>query len=333
MNKDLTDRIAVLLINLGTPEKPYKEEVREYLKEFLSDKDVIRLPRLIWLPILHGFVLPFRPKKSARLYQKVWTERGSPLLFNTYDQSRSLQKKLDDYKPGKYHVDVAMRYGKPSISEKLNDIANKGGKKIIIIPLFPQFSTTTTRSIVNKVLEICKKDLKSSSLKTKIIEHFHDDELYIKASVEIIKKFQETHGAPDKLLFSFHGIPKSYIGPDEPYHTQCLATAKLIAQSLKLNQSSYEIVFQSRFGMAEWIKPYLSDRLVSLPTENKKNIQVYCPGFVSDCLETLEEINNESRELFLNSSGEKFSFIPCMNSDKIFIECLENLVIRKSEGF
>ena len=170
MNKDLTGRITVLLINIGTPEKPYKEEIREYLKEFLSDKDVIRLPRLIWLPILYGFVLPFRPKKSARLYQKVWTERGSPLLFNTYNQSRLLQKKLDDYKPGKYHVDVAMRYGKPSISEKLNDIANKGGEKIIIIPLFPQFSTTTTRSIANKVLETCKKDLKSSSLKTKIIK-------------------------------------------------------------------------------------------------------------------------------------------------------------------
>ena len=328
MKKDLTKRIAVLLINLGTPEKPYKQEVREYLKEFLSDRDVIRLPRFIWLPILYGFILPFRSRKSAKLYQQVWTERGSPLLFNTYDQSKHLQKKLNKHEPYNYHVEVAMRYGKPSIDSAVEKLRADGFKKIIYIPLFPQYSTTTTLSIYKKICEFEKM-----ISEFKFVSEFHTHNLYIKAIADKIRKFQENNGIPDKLLFSYHGIPKSYIGSDEPYEEQCHKTSELIARQLKIEKPSYEVVFQSRLGKSEWLKPYLSERLKELSQEGISNIQIFCPGFVSDCLETLEEVGQEAKTIFLNSNGNRFDFIKCLNSDDGFMNMLENIVLSKEKEF
>ena len=334
MKKTLTKKIAVLLVNLGTPEKPYKEEVREYLKQFLSDEDVIRLPRLIWLPILYGFVLPLRSKKSALRYQKIWTEWGSPLLYNSYSQSGFLQKKLDDHEAGKYHVEVAMRYGKPSIESKLQKLRHIGLGEIIFIPLFPQYSTTTTQSIAKEISNFFIKNNANEMLKKinfKLVLDFHAHSLYIKAAADKIRKFQKQKEVPDKLLFSYHGIPKSYIGPDEPYEEQCYKTAELIAEYLKIDKSSYEVVFQSRLGKSEWLRPYLSERLKELPQEGIKNIQIFCPGFVSDCLETLGEIEQEAKTIFLNSNGEKFDFITCLNSGNGFIELLKNIVVGGDE--
>ena len=328
MKNDLNGRTAVLLINLGTPEKPEEKEVREYLKEFLSDKDVIRLPRLIWLPILYSFILPFRSKKSAELYKQVWTERGSPLLFNTCDQSKSLQKRMEENNPNKYHIEVAMRYGVPSIDSAIKKLKNNGFKKIIYIPLFPQYSTTTTLSIHKKI-----NKFKQVFPKNKFLSNFHTHNLYIEAISNKIKKFQEDNGSPDKLLFSYHGIPKSYIGPDEPYEEQCYKTSELIADKLKLQKKSYEVVFQSRLGTSEWLKPYLSERLKELPDEGIKNIQIFCPGFVSDCLETLEEVGEEAKDIFLDANGKKYNFISCLNDDSSFIDLLEDIVLTKEQEF
>ena len=327
MNLEKNNAVVVLLVNLGTPKQPNTEEVRLYLKEFLSDKDVIRLPRIFWLPLLHLIILRVRPKKSAELYKKVWTEWGSPLLYNTFLQAGLLRKRFTDKTDPVFLIDVAMRYGAPSLESKILEYKNKDYNNFLILPMFPQYSTTTTKSIANKLEMIMKKNIGlEEQLNIFFIKDFHDDEQYIISSSNQIELFQNKFGKPKRLLLSFHGIPKSYIAEDEPYQTQCFATAKLIAKKLNLNKDSYDVVFQSRFGKAEWIQPYLAETLETLPSENIKDIQVFCPGFVSDCLETIEEIGDESKELFLNSGGQKYNFIPCLNGNTIFIDMLENLI-------
>ena len=327
MNLEKNNAVVVLLVNLGTPKQPNTEEVRLYLKEFLSDKDVIRLPRIFWLPLLHLIILRVRPKKSAELYKKVWTEWGSPLLYNTFLQAGLLRKRFTDKTDPVFLIDVAMRYGAPSLESKILEYKNKDYNNFLILPMFPQYSTTTTKSIANKLKIIMKKNIGlEEQLNIFFIKDFHDNEQYIISSSNQIELFQNKFGKPKRLLLSFHGIPKSYIAEDEPYQTQCFATAKLIAKKLNLNKDSYDVVFQSRFGKAEWIQPYLAETLETLPSENIKDIQVFCPGFVSDCLETIEEIGDESKELFLNSGGQKYNFIPCLNGNTIFIDMLENLI-------
>ena len=332
MELDTEGKIVVLLVNLGTPNQPKTKEVRTYLKEFLSDKDVIRLPRIFWLPLLHLIILRVRPKKSAALYRKVWTEWGSPLLYNSFLQAGKLRKIFKKNKEPNFVIDVAMRYGKPSIESKLVEYDSKGYKKILILPMFPQYSTTTAKSIANKLELILKKNISlRKNLNISFIKDFHDHEMYIKATANHIRKFQEKHGLPKKLLLSFHGIPKSYVGDDEPYQSQCLVTANLIAKELGLSDEMYKTVFQSRFGKAEWIQPYLAKTLEEYPLEGIKDIQVFCPGFVSDCLETIEEIGQESRELFMDSGGLKYNFIPCLNGDEGLLNTLKELIINHKD--
>ena len=314
-----------ILVNLGTPDQPYEKEVRKYLKEFLSDKYVIRLPRLFWLTLLNFVILRTRPKKSAELYRKVWTDWGSPLLFHTYAQTGYLRHMAKDLESDVY-FDTAMRYGNPSIKKILYESIEKGYKDITILPMFPQYSTTTTLSIFELIRQLVKKDKNYfSGVNIQAISSYHDNHLYIKACAEKIKSSQQSLSKPDKLLFSFHGIPESYIGDDEPYQKECLKTAHLIAQELKLSKTEYEIAFQSRFGKAEWIKPYLSLRLEELPKEGIKNLHVFCPGFSSDCLETIDEIGRESKEDYFEHGGKEFTFIPCLNSDEQFIEALMDI--------
>ncbi len=318
-------KIGVLLTNLGTPKSTSEQDVRTYLSQFLSDKDVIRLPRLFWLPLLHLIILRTRPKKSAELYKKVWTEWGSPLLYYTFLQAGLLEKKLNSSASSNFTIDVAMRYGAPSMLKAISNFQKKGISKVIVLPMFPQYSTTTTRSIARELYNIQKtKELREMDIS--IIKDFHDNQLYIDSCKSIIEGFQKSNGKPDKLILSFHGIPESYIGPDEPYRDQCIQTSKLITSALKISKDQYEIAFQSRFGKSEWIKPYLAQRLQELPNEGIKNIHVFCPGFVSDCLETIEEIGGESKELFIDSGGESFHHIPCLNSSESFINMLSNLL-------
>ena len=250
-------------------------------------------------------------------YKKVWTEWGSPLLYNTFLQAGLLRKRLSD----DFIIDVAMRYGKPSIQGKMEEYYKLGFNHILFFPMFPQYSTTTTRSIANKISNVINKQkIFQNQESISMIKDFHDNESYINASVSHIKSFQNIHGMPEKLLLSFHGIPKSYVAEDEPYQNQCIKTAQLIADKLGIPKDKYEIVFQSRFGKAEWIQPYLAERLEKLPSEGIKNIQVYCPGFSSDCLETIEEIGEESHDLFMESGGTGYKFIPCLNGDSKFID-------------
>ncbi len=327
----LTDKNGVLLINLGTPKSPSTSDVRTYLREFLSDKDVIRLPRLFWIPLLNLVILRTRPAKSAELYKKVWTKWGSPLLYNTYLQAGLLKKKFEAESINRFYVDVAMRYGSPSIESKILQMYKSGYRKIIIIPMFPQYSTTTTRSIARKIHLILSKNKVLKELDISFIKDFHANKRYIEACCNHIRNHQSEYGKPDKLILSYHGIPKSYIGDDEPYQDQCFSTSKLIAKELSLEENTYEVAFQSRFGKAEWIKPYLAERLETLPNEGNRHIQVFCPGFSSDCLETIEEIGEESCELFLESKGEKFEFISCLNGSDDFINLIFDLVLNSDE--
>ena len=327
MTVDTENSTVVLLVNLGTPNHPNTEQVRIYLREFLSDKDVIRLPRIFWLPLLHLIILRIRPKKSAALYRKVWTEWGSPLLYNTFLQCGKLRQifKNTDHN---FIIDVAMRYGNPSIHSKLIEYHSLGHKKILILPMFPQYSTTTTKSIANKLKLILQNNPEiDKQLDISFIKDFHDNPKYISASANHIREFQLKNGVPQKLLFSFHGIPKSYIAKNEPYQEQCLITAKLIAKELNLNEGDFDIVFQSRFGKAEWIQPYLAQTLEAYPSQGIKDIQVFCPGFVSDCLETIEEIGEESKELFIDAGGLTYHFIPCLNGNKGLLDTLNELII------
>tara|TARA_B100001109_G_scaffold191453_1_gene158051 strand:+ start:2806 stop:3792 length:987 start_codon:yes stop_codon:yes gene_type:complete len=316
---------TTILVNLGTPDKPYEKEVRTYLKEFLSDKYVIRLPRLFWLFLLNFVILRTRPKKSAELYQKVWTKWGSPLLFHTYAQTGYLRQLAQDS-----HLDInfdtAMRYGNPSIKKILYKTIENGSRDITIMPMFPQYSTTTTLSIFEKIKTIISKDKKFfDGITIDAVDSFHENDLYIKACASKIQSEQKNLDTPEKLIFSFHGIPESYIGDDEPYQKECLHTGNLIAKELGLDNDEYEIAFQSRFGKAEWIKPYLSSRLEELPKEGIKKIHIFCPGFSSDCLETIDEIGRESKEEFIEHGGEIFHFIPCLNSNKDFIKALMDI--------
>lgn len=314
-----------ILVNLGTPDQPYESEVRKYLKEFLSDKHVIRLPRIFWLTLLNLVILRTRPKKSAQLYRKVWTEWGSPLLYYTYSQT-GLLRNLAKSNKDESHFDAAMRYGNPSISSVIYKHLKAGYTNFTILPMFPQYSTTTTLSIFELIKTIISSDKKSfKNVTIRGINDFHNHEMYINACTKQVSKYQRLHGLPDKLLFSFHGIPQSYIGNDEPYQKQCITTASLIAKSLGLDEKNYEVAFQSRFGKAEWIKPYLSERLAQLPKEGIKNLQVFCPGFVSDCLETIDEIGRESKEEFVEHGGERFGFIPCLNNNNDFIDAIFNI--------
>ena len=320
---------GVLLVNLGTPKSPNVEDVRKYLSEFLSDPDVIRLPRILWIPLLHLIILRVRPKKSAELYKKIWSKNGSPLLHNSILQLDSLRDKIG-LENNNLFLDIAMRYGNPSIESKIKKFYEKNIRKILIIPMFPQYSTTTTRSIIKKTNSILKKLNLTNRILINIINDFHNNDLYISSCANLIKEYQDNYGKPEKLLLSFHGIPESYICDKEPYQKQCFITAKLIAQKLNLKNNDYETVFQSRFGKSEWIKPYLAERLTKLPTENIKNIQVFCPGFVADCLETIEEIGEESHDLFLKSKGLKFNFIPCLNNHSGYIDTMIDIIRKNS---
>ncbi len=314
-----------ILVNLGTPDQPFEKEVRTYLREFLSDKYVIRLPRIFWLTLLNLVILRTRPKKSAELYRKVWTKWGSPLLFHTYAQTGHLRNLAKSTKEDTY-FDTAMRYGNPSIKKILYKSINNGYTDITILPMFPQYSTTTTLSIFELIKSIVGKDKSFfKDIRISAVNDFHDDNLYIESCASKIITTQQRIGKPDKLLFSFHGIPQSYICKDEPYQSQCLVTASLIAKKLNLNESQYEVAFQSRFGKAEWIKPYLSSRLEELPKEGIYNIHVFCPGFSSDCLETIDEIGRESKEEFFEHGGKSFEFISCLNSEESFINALMNI--------
>ena len=295
---------GVLLVNLGTPAAPTTQAVRSYLAEFLSDPRVVELPRIVWLPILHGIVLLRRPKRAAAKYALIWTPEGSPLAVHTARQAELLRAALPEMR-----VEHAMRYGEPSIAAALKKLpANP-----LVLPLYPQYSRATTESV---------RDMLPHG--TRMIESFHDDRRYIAALARSVQRHWESHGRAELFVMSFHGLPKRSVERGDPYEKQCRETARLLAAALGLADAQWRLTFQSRFGAAKWLEPYTLPTLVELAKSGLRKIDVVCPGFVSDCLETLEEIGIEARRAFLGSGGKEFRLVPCLNESSEWIEAMAN---------
>jgi ferrochelatase len=315
-------KTGVLLINLGTPDSTDWWDIRRYLKEFLSDTRVIEVNPILWQIILNLFILNFRPSKTAHAYKKIWLKEAneSPLRYYTRNQAKKLQQELVGEN---IIVNFAMRYGNPSIKSKLNELKDNGCENIIILPLYPQYAAATTATVCDEVYRTLMKMRWQPSLQ--IVPHYESEPLYVSALVKSIEKKIETISwKPDLIIASYHGIPKKYFDKGDPYHCYCHKTTRLIKE--KFSKIEIQTTFQSRFGPQEWLTPYTDKTLESLSAKGIKNLLVICPGFASDCVETLEEINILGRETFLQNGGVKFDFIPCLNDSSEHIKLFENLV-------
>ncbi|MDO4896535.1 MAG: ferrochelatase [Moraxella sp.] len=317
-------KTAVLLVNLGTPDEPTVQGVRRYLREFLSDTRVIEIPPLIWQIILNVFVLTTRPKRVAHAYQSVWTPDGSPLLAILKKQATLLQDRLiqnDKSTP----VFFATTYGNPNIKDVMKDLQDKGYDDFVVLPLYPQYSATTTGAVFDKVAKYCMgvRDVPA----VQFVREYHDHPLYIQALVASIRKFWAEHGRADRLLMSFHGIPKPYADKGDPYAEQCRKTAVLVASELGLGVHEWAVSFQSRFGAQEWLKPY-TDELLTEWGNQGVSVQALSPAFSADCLETLEELAMENRDNFMNAGGKSYQYIPALNTDETHIALMADLVGR-----
>ncbi len=316
-------KTGVLLINLGTPNSTGWWDIRKYLKEFLSDRRVIEVNPIIWQIILNLFILTFRPSKTAKAYKKIWMKdkNMSPLKYYTEMQSIKLNKKIGN--EGLF-IDYAMRYGQPSIRSKITNLKEKGCENLIILPLYPQYAAATTATVCDEVYKSLSYMRWQPSLQ--VIPHYESDPLYIRAIIKSIeKKINEINWKPDLIMASYHGIPKKYFDKGDPYHCYCHKTTRLIIEQMNTNIPVIT-TFQSRFGPQEWLQPYTDKTLEKLPKDGKKNILVICPGFASDCVETLEEISIEGKESFIEGGGENFDFIPCLNDEDDHIELFKSLV-------
>lgn len=318
------EKVGVLITNLGTPEAATTKAVRTYLTEFLHDPRIVEIPRLLWLLILHGFILRVRPKRSAKAYQSVWGKKGSPLMFHTQDQCTALSKTLKEQWGDQIQVEFAMRYGTPTISSALQKLADDSVSKLLVLPLYPQYASST----IGSTFDALSKDYTQRRWlpQLRFISGYHDSPLYIEALAESIRDFWAEHGKADKLILSFHGLPEQTLKDGDPYFCQCHATTRQLVNILGLTESEYLTTFQSRVGRAEWLKPYTDSTMKSLPAQGVKSIQVICPGFSADCLETIEEIEVENRDYFLASGGEKYAYIPALNATENHINALSSLV-------
>ena len=315
-------KTGVIIINLGTPDSTSWWDIRKYLKEFLSDRRVIELNPIIWQLILNLFILTFRPSKTAHAYKKIWRKKSneSPLLYFTRNQSNALKDKIESEK---VIVDFAMRYGNPSISLKMNKLKEEGCENLIVLPLYPQYAAATTATVCDEVYRSLMRMRWQPSLQ--IIPHYESEPLYINALVNSIqKKIDEIKWKPDLIVSSYHGIPRSYFDKGDPYHCYCHKTTRLMKE--KFNKIDIQTTFQSRFGPQEWLTPYTDKTLEMLPEKGIKNLLVICPGFASDCVETLEEINIQGRESFIEKGGKNFDLIPCLNDSPDHINLMEKLV-------
>ena len=315
-------KTGILLVNLGTPDSTSWWDIRKYLREFLSDRRVIEVNPIIWQIILNLFILTFRPSKTAHAYKKIWIKESneSPLLYFTRSQAIELNKKVGN---DKIIVDFAMRYGNPSIVSRLNILKDKGCENIVILPLYPQYAAATTATVCDEVYKSLMKMRWQPSLQ--IIPHYESEPLYIDALINSIKKkIDEINWKPDLIISSYHGIPKSYFDKGDPYHCYCHKTTRLMKEKYK--DVEIKTTFQSRFGPQEWLTPYTDKTLEKLPSSGVKNLLVICPGFASDCVETLEEINIQGRESFISNGGKNFDLIPCLNDNLDHIELFNKLV-------
>lgn len=328
---DTPESIGVLMVNLGTPDSAAVSDVRRYLAEFLSDPRVIEMPRFLWMLILHGVILRIRPPRSARAYTQVWTENGSPLLDYSRRQARALQQRLDESAEVPVKVVLAMRYGSPSVAQGLRELRSANTRRILILPMYPQYSATTTASVFDAVTRELQAWRWVPELR--FINQYADHPGYVDALAASIGAHWERHGRPDKLLFSFHGIPKDYFLNGDPYHCQCHKTARLVVEKLGLAGDQWQLSFQSRVGNKEWLKPYTDHTLKEWGAAGVSKVQVLCPGFSADCLETLEEIAVENRDYFLQAGGREYGYIPALNDSPDHIGMLADLVLGHTAGW
>jgi len=321
---DQPETTGVLLVNLGTPDAPTTAAVRRYLAEFLSDRRVVEMARPLWMLILHGIILRTRPSRSAAAYSKVWTEQGSPLLAISQDQTAALQELLEQQTDQPIRVELAMRYGNPSISNGLERLRQANAKRIIVLPLYPQYSATTTASTFDAIAKELQKWRWLPDLE--FISHYHEHPGYIETLANSVRAHWQQNGKADKLLMSFHGIPQEYADAGDPYPDECRITARLLAEKLGVTSDEWAITFQSRLGRKQWVKPYTDEILKQWGTDGVKSVQVICPGFPTDCLETLEEIAVENRDRFIAAGGGEYSYIPALNSSAEHIRVLAEIV-------
>ncbi len=324
-------RTGILLVNLGTPEAPTAQAVRPYLQEFLSDPRVVEIPRVVWWLILNGIILNTRPKKSAAKYATVWLPEGSPLRVHTAKQTALLQGFLGERTKAPFVVDYAMRYGNPSIPSVLRKLREQNCQRILVVPMYPQYAASSTGTAFDGVFRELLQMRNTPALRT--IKNFHDHPGYIKALANNINEYWMKNGRPEKLVMSFHGLPQFSLDKGDPYHCECHKTGRLLAQELGLKPEQYFLSFQSRFGKAEWLKPYTTATLLDLGKQKTRRVDVVCPGFVADCLETLEEIAQEGKEDFQHAGGGEYHYIPCLNERNDWIHALTDLVMDNLHGW
>ena len=322
---------GILLTNLGTPDAPTTVAVRRYLAEFLSDPRVIELAKPLWWMILHGIILRTRPRRSAQAYRKIWAKEGSPLLTILKKQTGLVEDALQKQIGDSVKVELAMRYGSSSISSALEKLRQANVQRLLVLPLYPQYSATTTASTIDAVAKVLKTWRYIPELRT--VNHYHDYPPYIDALVESIRDHWAEHGKPDKLLFSFHGIPKKYELAGDPYYCHCQTTVRLVIEQLGMDEDKWALSFHSRFGLLEWLKPYTDKILKEWGKADVGSIQIICPGFSADCLETLEEINIQNREFFLEAGGKGFSYISALNDQSVHISALTELIVKHCHGW
>ena len=316
---------GILITNLGTPDEPDTASVRRYLREFLSDPRVVEIPWLVWMVILHGIVLRLRPAKSARLYKSIWTEDGSPLMAISKRQRERLEQALRDSGQQDFELKLAMRYGNPSIRAALRAFQQQGIHRVVVLPLYPQYAGPTTGSTFDVVADELKQWRWVPALH--FINSYHDHPLYIEALANSIRRHFEEHGKPQKLVLSFHGTPKRNLTLGDPYHCHCQKTTRLLVEQLGLGEGDYITTFQSRFGKAEWLKPYTDATLAELPGQGVTQVAVISPAFSADCLETLEELDRENRNIFMDAGGEQYRYIPCLNDNDDHIRLMTALLL------
>jgi len=330
-NHGTLPRVGILLVNLGTPDAPTPQALRRYLGQFLSDRRVVEIPRPVWWLILNGIILNTRPRKSAAKYAQIWSGEGSPLLVHTQKQAKLLQGYLGLRVQSPFAVEFGMRYGNPSIESAIDKLKAQHCDRILVLPLYPQYAASCTASALDAVWEALQHMRNVPEIRT--IRHYHDHPAYIEALAESVRQHWREHSRPDKLLMSFHGVPRYTLDKGDPYHCECQKTGRLLADALELSPEQYQVSFQSRFGAAEWIKPYTAATLEAFGKQGMRRVDVICPGFAGDCLETLEEIAMEGKATFLNAGGQSFHYIPALNEREDWIHALAEITLDHLQGW
>ncbi len=323
--------VGVMVTNLGTPDAPTTGALRRYLGEFLSDPRVVEAPRLVWWLVLHGVILRIRPRRSAQAYRRIWSEQGSPLRRIAERQAAALHERLQSCYGDPVHVVLGMRYGEPSLARALEALREANVERLLVLPLYPQYSASTTASTFDAVSDVLRRWRRLPELR--FVSHYHDDPRYVAAVAASIREAWQTRGESERLLLSFHGIPERYFRAGDPYFCHCQKTARLVAERLDLPEGRWAVSFQSRFGREPWLKPYTDHLLREWGEQGVRSVAVVCPGFSADCLETLEEIAMLNRDIFLAAGGESFDYIPALNDRADHVQALADLVLERTQDW